>query len=188
MPERGRVNGGNRSTGDPLNETETGMDVRYINPFISSINNVFQTMLSTKVRVGKPTMANGELTSAQVSGIIGLSGDVQGSVVVSYPAGSACKIASKFAGVEMGLDSPDFADAIGELVNMVAGNAKKDFPEGNTSISLPSVIIGEGHKVSQLAATPFLIIPCETDLGAFSVEVALVVCNKPAAAVAGGAG
>ena len=158
------------------------MDVKFINAFVAAITNVFQTMASTKVKVGKPQLKQVDLVSAEVSGIIGLSGDVQGCVVLSFPGNVACKLASAFAGTELTLTHPDFTDAVGELANMVAGNAKKDFPNCAVSISLPSVIIGSGHKVSQSKASPFLIIPCETDAGAFNVEVALTTSKKPAQA------
>jgi len=156
------------------------MDVRFINPFILAINNVFETMLNTKVKVGKPLLKKADRLTAEVSGIIGLSGDVQGCVVLSFPDEVACRIASAFAGEELALDSPDFPDAIGELTNMVAGNAKKDFTGCETSISLPSVIIGPGHIVSQSKTSPFLVIPCETSLGRINVEVALIPVKKPA--------
>jgi chemotaxis protein CheX len=156
------------------------MDVKFINPFVMAIANVFETMVHTKVKVGKPTLKQAELVTAEVSGIIGLSGDVQGCVVLSFPGDVACKVASAFAGLELTMKSPDFSDAIGELANMVAGNAKKDFVDHLASISLPSVVIGPGHQVSQSKASPFLIIPCETALGGFNVEVALIANKKPA--------
>ena len=161
------------------------MDVKFINAFVAAIQNVFKTMLGTEVGVGKPMLKQADLVSAEVSGIIGLSGEVQGSVVLSFQEDAASRIASTFAGVELTLDSPDFADAIGELANMVAGNAKKDFVGYETSISLPSVIIGKGHKVSQSKVWPFLVIPCQTGLGNFNVEVALITNKKPV--MAGGA-
>jgi len=154
------------------------MDVKFVNPFVMAIANVFEKMVHTKVRIGKPLLKQTDLVSAEVSGIIGLSGYVQGMVVLSFPRDAACKVASAFAGVELTMDSPDFADAIGELANMVAGNAKKDFGEYRTSISLPSVIIGPGHTVSQSRAWPYLVIPCETALGNFNVEVALIESPK----------
>lgn len=165
------------------------MDVKFINPFVNSIMNVFETMLGTKVQIGKPMLKSEDMVTAEVSGIIGLSGDVQGSVVLSFPGNVACKVASQFSGEEMTVEHADFTDAIGELANMVAGNAKKDFVGYNASISLPSVIIGPGHKVSQSKASPFLVIPCNTDLGKFNVEVALIpnknVADSQAPAVAG---
>jgi len=168
--------------------SEVVMDVRYVNAFISAISNVFRTMLHTDVRVGKPLLKETEMKSADVSGVIGLSGDVQGCVVLSFPQDVACKLATAFAGAELGPDDPDFADAIGELASMVAGNAKKDFPGIKVSISLPSVIAGQGHVVSQSKSSPFLVIPCETGKGSFNVEVALIKKKSsgvPAPAAAG---
>ena len=158
------------------------MDVTFINAFVGSITNVFKTMLEVDVEVGKPMIKDAGIISAEVSGIIGLSGDVQGCVVLSFPGDVACKAATKFAGTELTLDSLDFSDAIGELVNMVAGGAKKDFNGYQASISLPSVIIGKGHTVSQSKASPYLVIPCTTSLGSFNVEVALITKKKPAMA------
>ncbi len=154
------------------------MDVRLINPFVAAISNVFETMVNVKVKIGKPVLKSAEMISADVSGVIGLSGDVQGCVVLSFPGPVACKLASAFAGEEMTMEHPDFADAIGELANMVAGNAKKDFGDYNAAISLPSVITGAGHNVSQSKAYPYLVIPCETPMGSFNVEVAFVAEKK----------
>jgi len=148
------------------------MDVRFINPFVAAIANVFKTMVNIDVKVSKPMLKSSAILSADVSGVIGLSGDIQGCVVLSFPEAVACKVASAFAGVEMTMQHPDFADAIGELANMVAGNAKKDFQGVSANISLPSVITGAGHTVSQSRVAPFLVIPCETSLGPFMVEVA----------------
>lgn len=167
------------------------MDVLFVNAFVASIANVFKTMVNLDVSVGKPTLKNAQLVSAEVSGVIGLSGDVQGSVVLSFQGDTASKVASAFAGTEMSTDHPDFCDAIGELANMVAGNAKKDFVGYNASISLPSVIVGPGHTVSQSKASPYLVIPCATRLGSFNVEIALLTKKQTAAArqpVAAGAG
>jgi len=157
------------------------MDVRYINPFIASIKNVFSTMVQTEVTIGKPALRSDHDQSVDVSGVIGLSGDITGAVVLGFSSEVACKIASTFAGIDMTLDHPDFTDAIGELANMVAGNAKKDFTGHNVSISLPSVIVGAGHLVSQLKASPTLVIPCNSPAGSFNVEVALVVHKAPVA-------
>lgn len=154
------------------------MDVKFVNAFIGSIIHVFKTVCNVDVTIGKPVIKQAHLVSAEVSGVIGLSGDVQGSVVLSFPGESACKLASAFAGTPLTIDSPDFTDAVGELANMVAGNAKKDFTGYNASISLPSVIVGPGHVVSQSKVSPFLIIPCHTAMGPFSVEIALVTKGK----------
>ncbi len=160
------------------------MDVRFINPFIAAVKNVFVTMVKTEVTTNKPVLKMEELETADVSGVIGLSGDVTGAVVLSFPKTVACKLASAFAGIPLDTTSEDFADAIGELANMVAGNAKKDLAGLNVSISLPSVVIGSGHQVAQSRTSPQLIIPCQTPFGPFDVVVAMVVHKKQPAQAA----
>ncbi|MBP7936762.1 MAG: chemotaxis protein CheX [Phycisphaerae bacterium] len=157
------------------------MDVRFINPFIGSVKNVFKTMLATDIIVSKPVIKEHDEANADVSAVIGLSGDASGCVVLSFPTRTAAAAASKFAGAEMDEKNPDFADALGELANMVAGHAKANLEGLNLSISLPSVIIGKEHTVSQSRIAPRLSLPCDSSLGRFAVEVVLVVEKKPAA-------
>lgn len=157
------------------------MDIRYINPFIKSIQNVFKTMLSAEVEFGKPHVGTDNEPRPDVSGIIGFSGDATGSVVLSFSQDVAINAASTFAGMPMEMHTEDFADAIGELANMVAGGAKAEFEGLNVNISLPSVIIGEGHEVSRSGVYPRLVIPCNCALGTFVVGVSMKV-QKPALA------
>lgn len=157
------------------------MDVRFINPFILSVRRVFQTMLATEVKVGRPNVIVAKQEStADVSAVIGLSGDVVGCVILSLPMPTAEAVGSKFAGIELTRDHPDFADALGELANMVAGQAKAQLDGMHVSISLPSVIVGSDHVVSQSRQWPRLHLPCECPLGTFIVEVAMIV-EKPQA-------
>lgn len=163
------------------------MDVQYINPFVLSIKSVFETMVGVKVQVGKPELKNENTSSADVSGVIGFSGDAAGCVVLCFPMDVACKIASAFAGMDIDEHHPDFADAIGELANMVAGAAKKEFHGMNVSISLPSVITGKRHVVSQSRMFPHIVIPCETDLGPTYVEIGMTLGKTAPETVAAGA-
>lgn len=164
---------------------EAIMDVRFINPFIASTKTVFKTMVATDIAIGKPLIIKAnEEQHADVSAVIGMSGDAVGCVVLSLPMETACNLASKFAGVPLTQAHPDFGDALGELANMVAGQAKAKFEGLNVSISLPSVIVGDNHVVSQSRAKPRLALPCQCDLGGFTVEVVLVADKGAARAAA----
>lgn len=156
------------------------MDVRFINPFLTAVTQLFNTMLEKEVNIGKPVLKSHREAPGDVSAIIGLSGDVTGCVAVCFPMPTAIKAASTFSGVEMTADHEDFADALGELANMVAGQAKAKLDGLAVGISLPSVIIGKEHVISQSKQTPRLCIPCDSTLGHFTVEVAMVIEMKPA--------
>ncbi len=159
---------------------ESPMDVRFINPFVEAVQQLFKTMLNTELVIGKPSIRQDDVF-ADVSAVIGFSGDATGSVVLCFPMETAVKAASTFAGVEMKSDDEDFSDAIGELANIVAGGAKARMDGLNISISLPSVVVGTQHAVLRSRQRPRLAIPCDSSLGRFTVEVTMVV-NKQVAA------
>ncbi len=157
------------------------MDPSYITPFITSIRNVFSTMLQLELEVGQPTIKKTSGTLYDVSGIIGMNGDVQGSVVLSIQGETAIRIVALFTGEEMTLENPDFADAIGELLNMVCGGAKALFPGNSVNISIPSVVTGKEHQVSQPKDAPCVVIPCSCDCGELAIEIAIKTVQKQSA-------
>ncbi len=164
------------------------MDVRFINPFVKSICNTFETMCSLPVTVKKPEMKTDNGPTSDVSSIIGFSGDAAGSVALHFSFDTASQLATKFAGIDITPEHDDFADAIGELANMVAGGAKAQFQGVDVSISLPNVIVGLNHNLSASKSVPRIIIPCDTELGSFIVEIGMILTKQPAGNVAETAG
>jgi chemotaxis protein CheX len=160
------------------------MDPSFISPFIQSVQNVFSTMLQLPVSVGEPHLKEGARSSHDVSGIIGMSGDVTGCVVLSFASATAERIVALFTGHETRSDSDDFADAVGELVNMISGGAKANFPNRRVSISVPSVVVGPGHTIARQSEVPCVIIPCATDCGEMVIEVAIQEQSSAAAVAA----
>jgi chemotaxis protein CheX len=146
------------------------LDSKLILPFVQSTLNVFTTMVKVKPEVGKPHLKEGPGTTYDVSGVIGFSGDIVGSVVLSFQFETAKKMVNGLVGMEIDPSSSDFADAVGELANMIAGNAKKDLGI-LANIAVPTVIIGQGHVIGRLSGVPCVVIPCRTSAGEFAVEV-----------------
>ena len=155
------------------------MDVRFINPFIAAVKHVFKTMLQADIMVSKARLKGKDEPCPDVSAVIGLSGDAVGSVVLAFPMSTATRSAGQFAGTPMTPDHEDCADALGELANMVAGQAKAHLDGLSVSISLPNVIVGRDHRILESKHAPKLVIPCDSALGRFAVEVAMVVEKKP---------
>jgi chemotaxis protein CheX len=148
------------------------MDPAYIIPFVKSVQNVFTTMIKLAVRVGAPRLKAPGESAHDVSGIIGMSGDVDGAVVLSFPRVTADAAVKRFTGAAT-LSKEDFSDAVGELVNMIAGGAKAQFTGKSVSISCPSVIIGHDHTVFGAKDVTTIIIPCACECGEFAVVVSI---------------
>ncbi len=148
------------------------MDPRYIQPFVVAVKNVFDTMINVPFNLGKPSLKNGNEVPHEISGIIGLSGNVSGCVVISLSSRVAFELVSALLGEPVEQLNDDCTDAIGEIANMIAGNAKTDFPAEGTHISVPSVVFGK-HKVTYPSGIPIISIPCRTEKGDLIIEVAL---------------
>src|SRR3954466_13194080 len=120
-------------------KTQTKFDPKLVAPFLNSVRSVFGTMANVEVTIDRPYVKTDDTTTFDVSGIIGFSGAVVGSVTLSFGADAARKLVAAFAGAALDPASPDFADAVGELANMVAGSAKTSLGPG-ASITVPTVI------------------------------------------------
>ncbi len=113
------------------------MKVEYVNPFISSTVDTFSTMLNAKATAGKPFLKKEQQPSYDVSGVIGLSGNARGAIILSFPKAVALKVISVMIGTEIKIVGPEVTDGIGELANIVAGYAKQNLTNYGLTISLP---------------------------------------------------
>jgi chemotaxis protein CheX len=163
----------------PTASPPASFDPKLIVSVIDSIRDVFTTMVRTDVTVARPHLKASPAPMYDISGIIGFSGDVSGSIVLSFPSTTASQLVTRFAGIPLEVGSADFPDAVGELANMVAGGAKKTFGV-TANITVPSVVMGANHVVARLSGVPCIVLPCTTNLGAFAVEVNI---KKSAAAM-----
>ncbi len=148
------------------------IDPRLIVPFIKSVKSVMTTMVKLPTAIEPSRIKDGQRAEYDYSAIIGFSGAIVGTVVVSFHRDAAVKIVTAFAGCPITPDTPDFADALGELANMIAGAAKKEFGT-NASISIPSVVMGPGHVIARPSDIPCIVIPCKAGDTAFAVELSL---------------
>lgn len=149
------------------------MKAKYINPFISATMNLFKDYLELEVESGTPFILEDPQALDEVSGIIGLAGETTGSVVLSFSRDTAIKIISKFAGHSYQALGRDVLDGVGELINIVAGNAKKDLVDFKIVISLPGVITGNDYRIHWPEQVPVITVPFTTSAGDFTLNVSL---------------
>jgi len=156
------------------------MDVAYVNPFVVSTIETFEKMLSSEAKPGKVMLKANANFSYDVSGVIGLSGEAQGSICLSFPKLIALKVTSKLIGQEIKIVADEVADCIGEIANIIAGNAKQHLTQFNLSISLPKVIIGKDHVIASLKGIPTIVVPFSSSIGDFAMEVSLKTPERKA--------
>src|SRR6478735_8973941 len=123
------------------------MQVELLNPFLSATTSVFRTMLGCELSRGKPELKRSHSPQYEVSGLIGLSGQRQGMVVISLGRQTAIKATEILLAETPDSINAQVIDAVGELANMIAGAAKAQLSEFQLSVGLPSVICGKHHLI-----------------------------------------
>ena len=156
------------------------MQAEHINPFLRSVVNTFSTMLNCEARRGEIVLANTDKRHYPISGVIGLSGKAVGTVVINLSEEVALKAASAMLMMEITSLDDDVLDAVGELANMIAGQAKPELEEYQLNVSLPSVVTGENHKIRFPSDITPSAVPFDTDFGPLRLEVGLESVREPA--------
>jgi chemotaxis protein CheX len=153
---------------------------QYIQPFIKVCENVFRDFVGQELRAEVPYFLETNTEHEwDVSAVIGLTGEARGAVVISMKEELAVRLTNLLTGEEkhQHLDN-DVIDAIGEIINIIAGNVKQELEEAfKLTISLPTIVSGKQHTVAwpdeqaRIICIPFAIFDAET----FGLSVALSV-------------
>ncbi|MCL2066325.1 MAG: chemotaxis protein CheX [Treponema sp.] len=139
---------------------------QFIQPFIKIVENVFRVVCKTDVTSGRVFFVSKDEYESNwdISGIIGLSGQVIGAVAISLKDKTACQVTKILTGKDHDHIDTLVSDTIGEIINIIVGNVKKDFEEElRIKISLPTIIKGKAHSIvwpnekTRIICIPFTI-------------------------------
>lgn len=152
------------------------MDVRYINPFIEATMNVLKTMAFISSKPGKPFIKKSQAATGDITGIIGLSGDKEGSLSITFSFPCIKAVLEKMLGEVHDDLNEDVSDAVGEITNMICGNARNKLEAQNINLSagIPTIITGRDHTITHVTKSAIVVLPFETDFGNFSLEFAFI--------------
>ncbi|MDR2000897.1 MAG: chemotaxis protein CheX [Zoogloeaceae bacterium] len=129
-----------------------------IHVFVDAISHYFTQITREKAKIKGAFLAQGEKfpPTFDLTGIIKISGKFRGSVYFSAPRVMLSRLLLSMH--ESHLSDEQLLDAVGEIANTVAGNARKYFGE-NMGISVPKTM-STPPKWSELVvrARPYVIM------------------------------
>ncbi len=151
------------------------MDVKIINPFINATLNVLETMAFVKSKAEKPFLNKDNVAKGDVSGVVGFTGETNGTVFITFDESCIVKVVSNMFGEQLNEINDEIKDAVGELTNMISGQARKELEEIGKVFQggIPSVVSGKNHELKPMTKGSKIAIPFRTEFGSFTIEVAL---------------
>jgi len=151
------------------------MDVKFINPFLLGTVEVLKKMAFVEPRPGKVYIKNTSLAHGDVSGIIGITGDMIGSLAISFGESCICHLVGSMLGESFAEANQEIFDGVGEITNMISGVARTYLEKEGLHVyaAIPSVVYGKNHTINHILKSPSIMIPFDTDQGSFVVDVCI---------------
>ena len=151
------------------------MDVTLINPFLQGTIEVLKKMAFVEPRPGKVYLKNTALAHGDVSAIIGITGDMVGSLAISFGEICICHLVGSMLGESFTEANQEVFDGVGEITNMISGVARTYMEKEGMRVyaAIPAVVYGKNHTINHILKSPSIVIPFDTDHGSFVVDVCI---------------
>jgi chemotaxis protein CheX len=151
------------------------INAEFVNPFLEAASAVFKSILNVDLRRGKLVIKESPIPSLDVAILIGITGGVTGEVVYSLGYNMAYKIAQTLIpGLTDEQVQHEFKDVMGEMANMITGNAMNLFATTGKRINMttPTVVEGKDFTITLIKQTT-LGINLYSPMGQLEMNVAL---------------
>jgi chemotaxis protein CheX len=134
------------------------MKEEYVNAFLTPAKMVWEKELQTPLNFVGAKAVDHQYTTEDLTAILGVSGQLQGNVLYGFGGGTAIAVASAMIG-ETVTELDDMSmSALGELANMITGNAATQLSAKGyeCDISPPLIIEPSGSRISTLSGMQIL--------------------------------
>ncbi len=155
-----------------INQPESKMDANLVNPYVEATLHILETTASMTARALKPYRKKNSSPTGEITSMMKMSGDFNGTIAVSFTKECILSIVSKMFGEDMTELDDDIKDAAGEIANMISGQVSTKMTELEKSlkVELDKVLMGS-DRVEHLPDRPVIAMPYKTDSGKFTIEV-----------------
>lgn len=150
------------------------MRVQIVNRYVHSALTVIGKETGLPVERGQLAVEGNPYTTDDVTAVIGVSGQLRGSIYLSMAEGVALKLISAILGQEA-VELDDLGQSgIAELANVIAGTAGIELADEGiaTTVYPPLVLVGRGARLSTVQIQR-LVVPLVTAHGDVKLHVAL---------------
>ena len=150
------------------------MNAEFVNPFITALLNVLNTMAQIELLPGRPKKKSDNQARGQVSSLIGMVGDnIQGSMSISLDKGLVLEIMYKMLGEKPDKIDSEVQDMVGEITNMICGGAKNDLGKKGYDFGMatPIVVSGKNHIINHQVDGKKLVMPFSHASGNLYLEM-----------------
>lgn len=150
------------------------MKVAFVEPFVKAARDVFQLMMDLDAQRGDLRASEQLVPSKDASVAIGVTGDLLGSILYSFPRQMTLAMVEIMAGMPVDELDSFVISALGEVANIISGNAMAYLNSANymCNINPPQIVLGQ-ETALEMVTRKALIVPLRTRIGEFDIFITL---------------
>lgn len=146
------------------------MNESHITPFISAVRKIFDVAFQMNVETVDTLASVSRAGPPDVIASVELTGDFSATLELGFPLPTAQRLVSLFSGLHAHEQTPDdVTDALGEIANMVAGNAKPHLGRLDVRSTPPDVRFDDQPAFAR--PEDGRIVRCISDCGEFTLRL-----------------
>jgi chemotaxis protein CheX len=150
------------------------IDVKILNPFFSSAYDVVEEMSGLEVTRGELRLhKNPTYTSQGFAVIIGVTGTLEGRVIIDMEKATALKFAEIMNMEDIGEFNELVKSSMGEIGNMISGRAISKLQDTGFDFNITPPTLFEGEQMTiSTPVLPTLVVPIIAEFGKIEINLA----------------
>ncbi|MEM1485111.1 chemotaxis protein CheX [Oscillospiraceae bacterium PP1C4] len=142
-------------------------------PFSKATCEVFKLLLDLDVSVSSPTKLDTIVgADDKVNIIIGIIGDLSGEILYRFPKETTLEIVKIMSGMEIDEIDEFVTSALGEIANIISGNAMTGLSEQKVVCDIlpPRIIVGDSQRLTE-GTFPIMSTRVNTSIGEVELDI-----------------
>ena len=161
------------------------MKQEYVNPFLTPAQMVWQKEFGCPLKIQSAEAVSNQYTTDDVTAIIGISGKLEGNVLYGFSTDLVAQIVKRMIGEDFDTRDPIALSALGEIANVITGNAATQLAASGYNCDISPPVILEPVGATLTAGVPKQIqVTFESEMGLLRVRIGLAESTKSEQAAA----
>ena len=150
------------------------MKEEFVNPFLSPAITVWEKELGQPLTLDSAKAVSHRYTTNDITAVIGITGKLKGNVLYEFRKGTAKAVAETMIGEEIERLDELAMSALGELANMISGNAATMLAQSGyqCDISPPMMLEPKGSTLTFTTGSQIQVL-FSSPLGPLAIRVGL---------------
>ncbi len=150
------------------------MKAEYINSFYKAVKDVFQLMIDVDPQRRDLKVVEDLTVKRDANVVLGVKGDLHGAILFSFPKAMILEMIRIMSGMDMDKIDSFASSALGEVANIIGGNAMTNLAQENyvCDIVPPQIFIDEYVSLPSINEKA-LLLTLVTPIGEFDITVYL---------------